>query len=293
METEPVAIDPGNAAMAAAWDGEDGEHWLTWAALYDRAVSGHHEPLLAAARIDRTARVLDVGCGNGQTTRDAARRATGGRAVGIDLSSALLNNARRIAAEEGVTNASFIQGDAQVYPFEAAFFDVVVSRTGTMFFADPVAAFTNIATALRPRGRLAMLVWQAPMANEWIAEILRILARDRPPAPPPPAGAPGPFSLADPDLVQTTLTGSGFARIQVDGHSAPMYFGADRDEAFRFLSSLGLVRSSLDALSSVDRDAVLDGLRQSIAAHENAEGVLYDSAAWIVTAETPVKGSDQ
>lgn len=232
-------------------------------------------------------RVLDIGCDNGQTTRDAARRAARGLAVGIDLSARLLDNARRLAAEEGVANATFVQGDAQVHPFAGAPFDVVVSRTGTMFFGDPVAAFANLAAALRPRGRLAMLVWQAPTANEWITEILRILSGGRPPSSPPPAGAPGPFSLADPDVVRATLTGAGFADIQVESHAAPMYFGASVAEAVRFLSSLGLVRSSLEAAGRDDRGAALDGLRESVAAHETTDGVLYDSAAWIVTAEKP------
>jgi SAM-dependent methyltransferase len=279
--------------MAAAWDGEDGEHWLTWAELYDRAVSRHHDPLLATARIGSADRVLDVGCGNGQTTRDAARRAAGGLAVGIDLSARLLDNARRLATEEGVANATFVQGDAQVHPFASASFDVVISRTGTMFFGDPVAAFANIAGALRPHGRLAMLVWQAPTANEWITEIFRILTAGRSPTPPPPAGAPGPFSLADPDVVRATLTGAGFADIRVEGHAAPMYFGASGDEAFRFLSSLGLVRSSLEAVGRDDRCAVLDGLCESVAAHETTGGVHYDSAAWIVSAEKPAEGEER
>src|SRR5690606_6861180 len=99
----------------------------------------------------------DVGCGTGQTTRDAARAAGEGAAVGVDLSAAMLEHARRRAAEDGLSNASFLHGDAQVHPFEPASFDLAISRTGTMFFADPVAAFANVARALAPGGRLVMV----------------------------------------------------------------------------------------------------------------------------------------
>ncbi|MEU9305798.1 class I SAM-dependent methyltransferase [Streptomyces sp. NPDC048269] len=188
-------VDSSNAEQARAWDGEEGTYWPEHADRFDRAVHAHHAHLLAAAAISATDQVLDIGCGTGQTTRDAARRASRGRAVGVDLSAAMLRRARRRAAAEGLPNAEFVQADAQVHPFPAAVFDVAVSRSGTMFFADPVAAFRNIAGALGPGGRLVQMVWQPPAGNEWFLSLTRALAAGRP-LPTPPPDAPGPFALA-------------------------------------------------------------------------------------------------
>ena len=140
----------------------------------------------------------------------------GGSALGVDLSAHMLDYARRRAAEEGVTNASFQQVDAQIHPFPPGAFDAAISRTGAMFFGDLTAAFTNIGRALVPGGRLVLVAWQPLPANEWIREISGALSagRDRP-APPP--DAPGPFSLSDPDRVRTILTATGFTNIELEG----------------------------------------------------------------------------
>lgn len=141
-----------------------------------------------AAAIKPTDHVLDVGCGTGQTTRDAARAAALGSALGIDLSSRTITLARQLAADERVANAVFVQGEAQDHAFDPASFDVVAGRTGAMFFGDPVAAFSNLAAALGPGGRLVLLAWQPLADNEWIREFSTALAgrRERP-APPPDA----------------------------------------------------------------------------------------------------------
>ena len=165
--TGPVA----NAEMAAAWDGDEGEGWARHWQRHDRLVSAYHEVLLAAAAVARSERVLDVGCGNGQTTRDAARSAADGRALGVDLSSPMLERARKLAGLEAVANVDFEQADAQVHPFAAASYDVVVSRFGVMFFADPVAAFANIGAALPPGGRMVVLAWRELADNEWLTAI--------------------------------------------------------------------------------------------------------------------------
>ena len=135
--------------------------------------------------------MLDVGCGTGQTTRDAARAASAGSALGVDLSSRMLDHARRRATEEGVTNVTFAQADAQIHPFEPGAYDVAISRTAAMFFGDHVAAFSNIGRALRSGGRLVLVTWQPLPGNEWIREISGALAAGRDlPAPPPDAPAP-------------------------------------------------------------------------------------------------------
>lgn len=281
-----LRVDPSNAEALAAWDGDDGELWTREEARFDRAVAAYHEPLLDAAAIGAADRVLDIGCGTGQTTRDAARRAPAGWALGIDLSSRMLARARARAADEGIANARFEQTDAQVHAFEPGGFDVAVSRTGAMFFGDPVAAFANIGRALRPGGRLALLVWQQLADNHWIRDVREALAAGRT-LPEPPPDAPGPFSLADPTRTRSILEAAGFVDVGFDGRHEPMWFGVDADDAERFLHALGLVRFLLADLDDDARARALADLRRSVEAHEGPDGVCYPSATWIVTAARP------
>jgi SAM-dependent methyltransferase len=282
-EIDTFPVDPSNAEAARAWDGGDGAHWAEHADRYDRSVVRYHERLMRAAAIGATDRVLDVGCGSGQTTRDAARAAAAGEAVGVDLSSALLEHARRLAEAEGVANATFVQADAQIHPFEAASFDVAISRTGAMFFGDPVAAFANIGRALRPRGRLVVLAWQEPSRNEWFASFSEALAAGQPVVFPSPS-APGPFSLADPGRVQSLLVAAGFSDVVSEGTSEPMNFGSDASDAYRFVCEMGFTRWKLSMLDDEGRARALDALQRTLAAHDTRDGVLYDSAAWLITA---------
>ncbi len=279
--TRSVLVAPSNAEQFRAWDGEEGAYWAAHADHLDRSVAAYHHLLLDAATIGPDDRVLDVGCGTGQTTRDAARAAATGSALGVDLSSRMLEHARRRAAAEGVGNVSFEQVDAQVHPFEAKAYDVAISRTGAMFFSDLVAAFTNIARALRPAGRLALLTWQPLPQNEWIREFSGALAAGRD-VPVPPPDAPGPFSLADPDRVRTILDAAGFADIELAGTSAGMWFGTDANDAYRFV--LGLLGWMLDGLEDTGRARALDALRSTMTAHETDRGVIYQSAAWTIQA---------
>ncbi|WP_327303222.1 class I SAM-dependent methyltransferase [Streptomyces sp. NBC_01298] len=282
--TSTLRVDPANAEQARAWDGQEGAYWAEHADRYDRAIGPHRTHLLAAAEVSPTDRVLDIGCGTGQTTRDAARRASGGRALGVDLSAAMLRVARQRTVAEGLDNADFVQADAQVHPFPSAGFDLAVSRTGTMFFADPVAAFRNIAGALRPGGRLVQLVWQAPAGNEWFLSFTRALAAGRPPPTPAP-DAPGPFGLADPERVRSVLTTAGFTDVRLEAHTEAMWFGEDADDAERF--TLGMLGWILEGLDDEGRRRAVDDLRATLTAHDTAAGVLYDSAAWIIRAARP------
>ena len=186
-----------NAAQAAEWDGPAGAHRTRHAAVFDAETRPHNERFRAAADVAPRDRVLDIGCGTGQTTRDAARAAVAGSALGIDLSAQMLDHARRLSREEGLANVSFLQADAQVHPFPAASFEVGISRFGTMFFADPVTAFGNIGHALTRGGRLVLMVWQARDRNEWTTAIREALAGDDS-VPAPPANGPHAFSLGRP-----------------------------------------------------------------------------------------------
>ncbi len=283
-----LPVDPANAEQVQAWDGDEGAYWADHAQHFDRAVAAYHSTFMAACRIASGERVLDIGCGTGQTTRDAARAAYPGPALGVDLSARMIELARRLAAEQDISNAGFEQADAQIHPFPAGSFDAAISRTGTMFFGDPAAAFANIARALRPGGRLVMLAWQGPRPNEWIRVLSEALAAGRNlPAPPP--GAPGPFALADPGQIRTLLAAAGFSGITLDAMHEPMWFGSDPDDAHRFV--LGLLGWMLHGLDQTGRDRALDALRALVAAHASSDGITFGSAAWLISAGRPAGGT--
>jgi SAM-dependent methyltransferase len=271
-----IPVDPSNAAQLQAWDGTEGGYWAANATRFERSLAGYDGAFFAAAAIRPGHDVLDVGCGTGSTTREAARRAHPGTATGIDLSSAMIAVARSRAA-----GARFVQGDAQVHPFPDGAFDVVISRTGAMFFGDAQAAFANLARATRPGGRLALLVWQAFERNPWMVTIMTALAAGRD-LPAPPEGAPGPFALADPNRVRRLLAGAGYSDVELADLRAPLNFGPDPDTAHTLIA--GLLHWMVADLDPPTRAQALDALHAAMAAHRTERGVELDSAAWLVTA---------
>ena len=280
-DTTDLQVDATNTEQLKAWDGGEGAYWAAHADEYDAAVDPYHRPLLDAAAIEPGDRVLDIGCGTGQTTRDAARLAAAGSALGIDLSSRMLDVARSRAEHEGVDNATFVQGDAQVHPFEPASFDVALSRTGSMFFGDAGAAHSNIAMALRSGAQLALGVWQPLSENEWFTSFVGALAAGRD-LPPPPPDSPNPFSMSDPDRVRPLLESSGFDDVEFADVRAPMTFGATAPEAHDFIiGQLGWLVADLDEAA---RQGALAALLQTMTEHETADGVRFGSAMWIITA---------
>jgi SAM-dependent methyltransferase len=281
--TNAIRVHPTNADALRSWDGVDGAYWAANETFFDNSFQRYGDRFLRACAIAPSDRVLDIGCGNGQTTCDAARAAAPGEAVGVDLSSAMLARARERASQEGLANVRFVQADAQVQDFGAGTYDVAISRTGTMFFGDAFAGFTNIGRALRPGGRLVMLVWRTFAENHWVRDLTAALAAGRD-LPSPPPDAPGPFSLADPDRTRSVLLAAGFGDIAFDGLDAPMYFGATAEEAYRFVRGLSFTDWMLQGLDDAARSGALDALRATIDAHDTGEGVLYPSAVWIVSA---------
>jgi ubiquinone/menaquinone biosynthesis C-methylase UbiE len=280
-EQTAVRVDPSNVDQLRSWDGTDGVFWATRADRFNEGIAAYTERFFAAAAIEPTDKVLDIGCGSGQTTRDAARLATAGSALGVDLSSPMLELARQLAEREQVTNATFQQADAQVHPFPDEYFDVAISRSGAMFFGDAPAAFTNIARAVRPGGRLALLTWQPLDRNEFVSTFRSILAAGWD-LPTPQAGKPGAFALSDAGYVRDLLTSTGFADVRLTAISELMYFGRDVEDAFQFISTqyAGLA-NGLDAETKAD---ALDRLRASMTEHLTDRGVLYDSASWLIEA---------
>jgi SAM-dependent methyltransferase len=284
----PAAGGPGepavaNAEQAAEWDGPAGAHRTRHAAVFDGETRPHNERFRAATGVAPQDHVLDVGCGTGQTTRDAARAAVTGSALGVDLSAQMLAHARRLSREEGLRNVSFQQADAQVHRFPADRFDVAVSRFGSMFFDDPVAAFGNVGHALRPGGRLVLMVWQARDRNEWSAAIREAIAGDAD-VPPPPATGPHPFSLADPAVAGGILAAAGFTGVSFTDVHEPVYYGPDVAVALDVVAGLRSTRELLAGMDAAAAERALDRLRAMLAAHQSGRGVCFDARSWIIAA---------
>jgi SAM-dependent methyltransferase len=224
--------------------------------------------------------VLDIGCGTGQSTREAAVAAVAGSVLGVDSSAPMLERARRLSDDQGLTNVTFQQADAQVSRFPPMRFDLCISRFGTMFFADPVAAFTNIGRALRPGARLVLLVWQERDLNEWATAIRETLtaAGAKP-------GGPDPFSLADPTVTEGILVAAGFAEVSFTDVHEPVYYGPDSASAFDAVLGLWGLKDLLANLDAAAAEQVRTGLRRTLDAHNTDGGVYFDSRAWIVTAQ--------
>ena len=273
-------VDPSNAAQERAWDGTEGSHWAVHADLLEGMAARYDPALLDAAGIVEEARVLDVGCGTGSVTRAAGRRARAGTALGVDLSTAMIEVARSRTAREGPANVAFTRADAQVHPFPTAGFDVVLSRTGASFFGDPPAAFANLARATAPGGRLTLLTWQPLPRNEWIVEIGGALAGR--PLPSPPPGTPGPFALADPQQVDGLLRIAGFTDVRIDDVREPALLGPDPVAARDVMS--GLLSWMLDGRDAAERERAHAALLATMRAHHGRDGVAFGSAAWQITA---------
>lgn len=275
-----------NAEMAAAWDGEEGGSWARDWRSYDRSISRYQQVLAAATAITAGERVLDIGCGNGESSRAAAKAALPGSVLGIDLSKAMLERASDLCAAEGLTNVAFEHADAQTHPFEPGAYDVVISRFGGMFFSDRVTAFRNIHRATQTGGRLVMLAWQGLTRNEWMYEIRAALAAGRD-LPTPPLGEAGPFGLADPDGVRVALEAAGYQQIAISSVEEPVFAGTDAEDAYRFFCGTGMVRGLLAELDDPSRTRALSSLRAVLDAHTTEQGVQLRAAAWLTTARRP------
>jgi SAM-dependent methyltransferase len=250
---------------------------------YDAELRLYNEVLRRACGVRRHDQVLDVGCGTGQTTREAARMATAGSALGVDLSARMIDRAREFALAEGLRNVTFERADAQVHRFPPKHFDLTISRFGTMFFDDPVAAFANIGRALRPAGRLVMMVWQGHERNEWDVAIHGSLESFEGPVAVAPKG-PDPFSLANPTTVEGILDAAGFADVTFTDVHEPVYYGPDVAAALDWVRGFTCTNDVLKRLDPVAAERALKRLRETLAAHASGDGIWFDSRAWIVTA---------
>ena len=276
-----------NSEAAAFWDGEQGAHWAAHWQHYDRSLGAYHSRLLAAADLQPADSVLDIGCGNGQVTRDAARAAYQGAVLGLDLSSPMLARARELAAAQGLDTVRYERSDAQVHPFLPGTFDVALSRFGSMFFTDPVAAFANIGSGLRSGGRLAIVAWRPVSDNEWLSEIRGAISTEVDIPPLPAVGTPGPFGLADPDQTTATLTAAGFDLIDIAPLDLPMWVGSDVADANEHYLGAPGVAQLINVLDSERRTRLERALWQVLARHRGEDGVVFRSAGWLIRARWP------
>lgn len=273
-----------NSEQTAYWNDTAGRTWAEVQEPLDRQLAPLGRAAMAALAATPGERVLDVGCGSGQTSLELARAVgPGGAVLGIDLSAPLLEVARRRAS--GLERLGFVQGDAQVFPFAPESFDAAFSRFGVMFFADPVAAFVNIRSALKPGGRLAFACWRAPEENPTFTLPLQAAAPHLPP--PPPAAdpeAPGPFAFAGQERVRAILAAAGFQAVDVAPHDEAVGSG-DLETAVALSLRIGMLGRFLNDHPSL-RDVAAAPVRAALAAHDGPGGVKLGAAVWIVTARS-------
>jgi SAM-dependent methyltransferase len=269
----------------------------------DRVVGPLGEIALTAAALTPGERVLDVGCGCGDTSIDIASRVgPTGAVLGVDVSGPMLARAReRLATGDASARApvDFVLADASTHTLPIAAFDVLFSRFGVMFFDDPAGAFANLAQAIRPGGRLAFVCWRPQGENPWtslpLAAITPIAFAGAAP-PKPPAGAPGPFAFADPAHVTRLLTQAGFADVRTtpadrDVPLGPCGKGTTLDEVVAYVEEIGPAARLMAKLDPAKRNEARAALSAAISAlpQRGADDASrwLGAAVWIVTATKP------
>jgi SAM-dependent methyltransferase len=278
----------GNAEQIRHWNEVAGPLWVEHQDVLDRMIGSFGRRLIDDARLTPGESVLDVGCGTGQTTVEIARRVgPRGRVLGVDVSRPMLEAARRrAAAQNDAATIELREGDAERMTLELAAFDVVTSRFGVMFFADPKAAFTNLRRAIKPTGRLAFLCWQGLARNTWVAGPVQALAQVLPMPAPPPPDAPGPFSFADVARVKGILERAGFRDVAFEDIEDTLQVGDGSVEStVEFLLQIGPCAT---LLRDAPREAVATARSTLVSYFQGVarEGTVRQrGAAWLVSAQ--------
>ncbi len=282
--------DTANVAMRHYWNEVAGPRWVGRAEIQESRNIEVAQLLLREARAVPGERVLDIGCGPGATALPlAASVGPSGHVTGIDISEPMLGLLRRRIAERGIANLTALLADAQTYVFAPASFDLLTSRFGVMFFADPLAAFRNLGPALRPGGRLAMAVW-APMADNvhWQIPFEIAVRHVGPPAPTPPH-APGPMAFRDPDYLRGILGRAGFVDIRIDKrafHVVGRSAAAEAEHA-GMLGPSGRLLDEKEA-DEATRQAIVEETEAAFASYAAANGeVRLPGTFLLVTARRP------
>jgi len=286
------AVAPENEEATEAWSGVLFERFVEFR---DLVVGGLGQFGEAAMRLHPPRpgdRVLDIGCGFGDTTQQLARLVgPDGEAVGVDVSEPFIAAAVAEAREAGVSNASFLAGDAQVIDLPGPF-DYAFSRMGVMFFANPVAALRNIRRALAPGARLCAVVWRRKLDNEWVHRAERVVERylDEPEESDEPTCGPGPFSMANADTVSDQLTIADFEQPTLTRCDLPLKLGDDLDHAVAFNMALGpaaeLIRRNGEDGARL-RPQLEREIRDALVGFATEGGVFGPASTWIVAARVP------
>jgi SAM-dependent methyltransferase len=271
-----------NADQAAYWNEAAGPTWVKLQALLDEELRGLGAKAMAALGPKPGERIIDVGCGCGDTTLELARRVgPTGHVLGVDISAPMLAVARERADTAGASHVAFAEADAQLHSFAPV--DGAFSRFGVMFFQDPVAAFANIRRVLTPTGRLVFVCWRTmaenPVMTVPFAAVLPLLPA--PPVPPPP-DAPGPFAFADRDRLDGILKAAGFSDIAIEPNDQPLGWGS-LDDAVTVALNIGPLGAALRENPQL-REPFEGKVREAFAGLAGPEGLFLDSATWIVTA---------
>ena len=285
-----------NLIPIEAWNTVLFDKFCRFRFVLTQGLSDHSNEVLRRHPYRPGARVLDVGCGFGDTTQIiAAQVGPGGFAIGVDCAVNFIDAAGREAAEAGVKNASFFVADVQMDDLRGAY-DAAFSRFGTMFFNLPVAALRNLRGALRPGGELTMVVWRRREDNPWVHEAELCVRQIVPVVPHDQTDevhcGPGPFSMASPDLVSEMLRIAGYERIVFERHDSNICVGRTLDDAVEFAMALGpageIVRLAGDE-GQKHKDQVVASLRDTLSRYQRPNGVWMESSSWFVRACNPVQ----
>jgi SAM-dependent methyltransferase len=266
---------------------------LAWVRLQERTDAQVGPPGSAAmAKLPLAAgqRVLDVGCGCGQTLLQlAAAVGPSGHVLGVDVSPPMLGRAREVV--EGHPEIELVLSDAQTHAFAPASFDAMYSRFGVMFFTDPHAAFANLRGALKPGGRLAFVCWQAMARNPWAAEPLAAVKRLIPEQKLPDMlvpDRPGPFYLADPERIRAILSGAGFVSVELEAWEQPLHFGGAMTlaEVTSYATQIGPAARAMAEAPEELHPALEAALSKAFEPYVTERGVWMNGACWLVTARS-------
>ncbi len=282
------SIHFSNAAQADYWNGKGGLRWAEHQDRHDELLRPISERLLEVADAKPGEFVLDIGCGGGATTfAFAARVAPDGEALGLDVSKTMLERARERTPED--VPACFVHADATVYEAPPGEIDLVVSRFGVMFFADPAQSFANLRASMKPGARLAFACWRAARDNPWLIVPLRAIAGYAPPLPETGPEDPGPFAFADETRVRRLLAEAGFVDIDVapENFDLDIALGEGLDSAVQVALELGPASRMLEDQPETTRAAAAGAIRRALEAHAVGGCVPLRAAVWIVTARNP------
>lgn len=285
-------VAAANAEALEAWNGVLYDRFVAYRHLVVAGIGAHGDEAIRVEPPEPGDRVLDVGCGFGDSTRQLAEMVgREGFAFGVDVAPRFVETARAEAVAAGVSNARFEAADVEVAEFPERF-DYAFARFGTMFFANPVAAFRNVRCALEPGGRFVCVVWRRKLDNPWLhvaEEIVKPLVAEPEETDEARCG-PGPFSQANADTLSGQLLSAGFGEITFRRSDLPIRIGRDLDEAVAFNLAIGpaaeAVRLAGDDAAAV-RPKLEELLRDALSRFQTHDGLRAASSTWIVTSRVP------